>query len=434
MKILTVIRKDLLILLRDRGELIVLFLMPLAFIIPISLALGSGDGYGVNRNNQMILLPVANYDRGPRAQALLSAIGESLKIEKDYGADLIQTLNLTQEADCGFVDLKKPVDSPSCVEKAGRAMLKRSWRSAVLVIPQGFSGNVDGGKQVNITLLYDPAGDSIRLQQIEGVIKGAAIKMSLQNQVSSGLKQFKDLSTFAPDNVRSAIQEPEAALAVEQNPALSLVSVSPSNTRLSQTPDTYQQTIPGYTVMYVFFIIATLASSIRQERQAGTFRRLLSMPISKGELLGGKLLAAMVIGVLQVFLLFGIGALLFKLNLGSDPLAFLLLTLALEAAATSIGLAAATTRLTGGMLTAPLIISALLGGCMFPLDLMPPFLRTLSVITPHRWALTGYQNLLVRGLGTAEIMPQVAVLLGFAAVFFLIAVRRFDYESQEAAL
>jgi ABC-2 type transport system permease protein len=198
-------------------------------------------------------------------------------------------------------------------------------------------------------------------------------------------------------------------------------------------PDTYQQTIPGYTVMYVFFIITSLAGSIRSERLFGTFRRLLSAPISRANLLGGKLLATMLVGLLQVFLLFGAGALLFGLRLGNDPLAFFLLTLALVAAATAVGLAAATTRLSGGVLAAPLIIAALLGGSMFPLDLMPPFLRVLSRFVPHSWALTGYQNLMVRGLGIQEVLPQIAVLAGFAVLFFLIALRRFDFETQETA-
>jgi ABC-type multidrug transport system permease subunit len=66
---------------------------------------------------------------------------------------------------------------------------------------------------------------------------------------------------------------------------------------------------------------------------------------------------------------------------------------------------------------------------MFPLDLMPPFLRTISYLVPHSWALAGYQNLLVRGQGLEQVLPQVAVLLLFAALFFLIAIRRFDFEA-----
>jgi ABC-2 type transport system permease protein len=433
MKLLSLLKKDLLLLLRDRVEMAVLFLMPLAFIIPISLALGAGDGYGISSRSQMLTLTVADYDRGPRAQVLLTAIGESVRVEKMLDAPLLANLGLANDPDCQPETTEAPAESPVCVEIAGRAMLERSWRTALLIIPEGFSLAVDEGQPVETLLLYDPAGDAVQVQQIEGVVKGATIKLSLQNQINSGFGQLSEMLVLTSENVRESV-EAQAAQAppAEQQPALRLEKVAPANFRQPAVPDTYQQTIPGYTVMYVFFIITSLAGSIRSERLFGTFRRLLSAPVSRANLLGGKLLATMLVGLLQVFLLFGAGALLFGLRLGNDPLAFFLLTLALVAAATAVGLAAATTRLSGGVLAAPLIIAALLGGSMFPLDLMPPFLRSLSRIVPHSWALTGYQNLMVRGLGLQEVFPQIAVLVAFALLFFLIAVLRFDFESLEA--
>lgn len=432
MKIFSVLKKDLLLLLRDRAGLIVLFLMPLAFIIPISIALGAGDGYGLNRNNQMIVLPVVDYDKGPRAQSLQVAVGESLKLEKEYGADLIQSTQMQNELDCAQDDPETPVNNPACVEKVGRALLERGSRTAVLIIPQGFSASIDKGTPVSVSLIYSPVGDSIQLKQVEGVVHGATIKISLEKQVSGGLSQLSDLAALAPDTVRQSVEAQAATPQPKnQNPAISLKKITPTNYTLNVTPDTYQQTIPGYTVMYVFFIIATMSASIAQEQSTGTFRRLLSAPVSRAELLGGKLLTAMLVGLAQVFILFGVGAAAFKLDLGGDPLAFFLLTIALVAAATAIGLAAATTQLKRGGLTAPLVIAALLGGCLFPLDLMPPFLRGLSLLVPHSWAMNGYLNLMVRGQGLQQIFPQIAALVGFAALFFLIALRRFDFEKDQ---
>ncbi len=81
-------------------------------------------------------------------------------------------------------------------------------------------------------------------------------------------------------------------------------------------------------------------------------------------------------------MLFLIGSLVFHMGLGNDPIAFLLLTIALVLAAASLGLAAATTHLRGAG-SLPPDRGSLLGGCMFPLDLMPPFLRSISYIVPH---------------------------------------------------
>lgn len=75
-----------------------------------------------------------------------------------------------------------------------------------------------------------------------------------------------------------------------------------------------------------------------------------------------------------------------------------------------------------------LIVGALLAGCAFPADWLPPFLRTINVVLPQTWAMQGYQDLITRGMGFADVLPEIGVLLGFAAVFFAIAVYKFDLE------
>ena len=211
----------------------------------------------------------------------------------------------------------------------------------------------------------------------------------------------------------------------EDSAAIRIETVQPERFSLTEIPDTYQQTVPGYTVMFVFFIIGYLSSVIRDEKRSGTLRRLLCAPVRVRSLLLGKMASALCIGVVQVAVMFAAGALIFGLGLGRDLFALLLVTVALVASATGLGLAVATTRL-GSVLSPILILSALLGGCMFPLDLMPPFLRTISYITPHRWALDGYQDLMVRGQGLVDVLPNLAVLLGIAAIGFGVALLRFD--------
>jgi ABC-2 type transport system permease protein len=309
-------------------------------------------------------------------------------------------------------------------------MLQDSLRSAALLIPSGFSAAIDAGKPAEVTLLFDPAGDSIQYQQIEGVVKGATVRISVQNRVKGGMEQLNNLVAFAPQDIRNKINRQIVRAPTKSNkqPAVNLRKVAPENYQMGGVPDTYQQTLPGYTVMFVFFIASAMATSIRQERLNGTFRRLLSAPISRAELLGGKLLATLGVGLIQVLILFLVGALIFRIGLGNDPVAFLLLTIALVFAAASLGIAVSTTSIKGAGLSAPLIISALLGGSMFPLDLMPPLLRSLSYFVPHSWALKGYQNLMVRGLGLQEVLPQIAALAGFGLLFFLFAIWRFRYE------
>ena len=71
---------------------------------------------------------------------------------------------------------------------------------------------------------------------------------------------------------------------------------------------------------------------------------------------------------------------------------------------------------------------AALGGTMVPRFVMPQFMQTLSLITPHAWALTAYQDILVRGYGVMQILPEFGALMAFAAAFFGIALWRFKWD------
>ena len=101
-------------------------------------------------------------------------------------------------------------------------------------------------------------------------------------------------------------------------------------------------------------------------------------------------------------------------------------------AATGLGLLIAALAKTqeqiGGLGTLLVIILAALGGVMVPRFIMPEFMQSIGLISPHAWALTAYQDVLVRGYGIEGVLPEVAALLGFAVVFFGIAVWRFKWD------
>lgn len=418
-----VFMNDLRRLMKDRAELVTLFLLPLAFILPISFALGGGDGYGMTASNHRTELPLINYDTtGTYSVALATDLGESLTVEQTFSAGLRDRLALTNDPACA------DALSLACSEKTARELVKRSGRLGMVVIPAGFSAAIEQKQNTSLVFYYDPAGDATQRMQLEGVVKGTAAKISLKTQLSQSNEKMMSLSAFAPETFRQSLEQQASNPApADQQPAISFTELTPSGYVQQSFPDTYQQTIPGYTVMYVFFLIAYLNASVREERHFGTFRRLFTAPINRSALLGGKLAAAIFIGMVQVTIMFGMGYLMFGLDLGRDWLALFLLTLALVTCATSIGLASGASRISSGILTAPLIIGALLGGCMFPVDLMPPFLRAIGQLMPHTHALVGYQNLMVRGYGLVEVLPQIGVLLLFAAIFFIYAVKRFDF-------
>ena len=431
MNLLASFRKDLLLLLRDRGEMAALFLMPLAFILPICLAFPA-NGYNLNADEKAPL-PVAVYDLAggqppAHTQELLDSLAETFSLEMNYAS--AEGARLSLDGTC-------PTAGPACDESVARGRVQRDERNAGLVIPAGLSAAIDAGQHISLTLLYNPARSPADRQLAEAAITGSAMQLSIQNQLGNGLRQFEDLIDLVPADVQEQIRsrvngdaagsQEQAAATPTPAPALDVVSIHPANSRLARAPNTVDQTIPGYTVMFVFFLIGTVTASLQLERNTGMLRRLLTTPMRRSAFLGGKILAGAMIGVLQVAAMFAIGYFFFHMNLGSAPFALLLLTVAVVLSAVCIGLAAAAYRIERGI-NIFLIVAALLAGCAFPVDWLPPFLRTINVVLPQTWAMAGYQDLITRGLGFVDVLPEIGVLLGFALGFFLLALRRFRSE------
>jgi ABC-2 type transport system permease protein len=437
MDLLASFRKDFLLLLRDRGEMAALFLMPLAFILPICLAFPA-DGYNLNADGKQPL-PIAVYDvveGQPPAptQELLDSLGESFWLEYRHAPAEAQQLT---------ADLVCATASPACDEAVVRGRVQRDERNAGLIIPAGLAAAIAAGEHISLTLVYNPARSPADRQLVEAAVAGSAMQLSIQHQLDNGLGQFEELIDLVPADVQAQIRRQvegdaaedgtataEATPAPTLAPAVDVTEVQPSNVRVQRTPNTINQTIPGYTVMFVYFLIGTITASFALERNTGMLRRLLTTPAHRSAFLGGKVLAALLVGVLQVAAMFAIGYFFFHMDLGSAPVALLLLTVAVVLSAVCIGLAAAAYRIERGI-NIFLIVAALLAGCAFPADWLPPLLRTVNVVLPQTWAMAGYQDLLTRGLGLGAVLPEIGVLLGFAAVFFFLAQRRFRFAASE---
>jgi ABC-2 type transport system permease protein len=172
-----------------------------------------------------------------------------------------------------------------------------------------------------------------------------------------------------------------------------------------------------------------IGESIFKEKDDGTYRRLMAGPMRRGEIVAGKMLAFGVMVVLQVFILFGVAASFFSMDLGSSPLGLILLTICLSLVVTSMGLMVAALSKSGKQADSISILLAFLlaglGGCiqfgLTPLFLQDNFIATLSRFVPQGQALWGYYRLINQNAGIVEILPNMGILLLMAAVFFGIA-------------
>ncbi len=433
-QILALTIKDLKILFKDRGGMISLFAMPMMFILVMSVALQSAFSVGGDDNPVEVL--VVDLD-----QPATYIDGEPTRLAGDVLAAIeeVDGLRLIAEWD----------GAPLSRAQAERLIADGEYQMAI-IFPEDFSASI-------INAIGDPDADAARIIFVVDPTAGQQVVAPVQAAINAYANRTAAYAQ-APYRIETALHQAAANFPPEQASFVAQVGEAltgellatydlgeiggqseihveqavPAEFNITEFPNAVEQNVPGYTIFGVFFIVQVLATSLLREKQDGTFRRLLVAPLPKAALLIGKLLPYYLVNLIQVALMFAVGALVFEMNLGSAPLALVVVTLATAAAATGMGLLVASLGKTpeqiGGLSTLLALTLAAIGGMMVPTFVMPPFMQTLSKISPHAWALSGYQDVIVRGLGTAAVLPEVGVLLGFAVAFFGVAVWRFRFD------
>ncbi|GAA0402306.1 ABC transporter permease [Streptomyces luteireticuli] len=395
----TVIRKELAVVLRDRAAILTLFLSPLLFITVMSLALGQAfAGLG---ETAKVKVAVVDHDGKEAGRALITALKSGRDLELVTGG----------------------------IDEADADRLVRTGKSTLaMVIPAGFSRDTAAGRVPRVGFVVDPAASGQVVQPLEAALKATAdLVATKQHAVAALSAQLARTKDPAAQRKLSADIE---ALRKQQAGAAAKTRF-PAGTEQTAYPTVFQQNVPGYTVMYVFFIVTTMAGSIMTERREGTFRRLLSTPLPRSRLLLGKILPYVLVTIVQVVLLTAFGRLAFGMSLGDHPLALIPVTLALALCACALGVLLAawarTDSQVSGLGTIAVLVLAALGGCMVPLVFMPDFMKSIARFTPQGQALTAYQDVLVRGAGVTDVLPATGILCALAAVFVALAVPRFRF-------
>ena len=413
MNSLAVAFKDLQMLLKDRGQILLLFLVPIGFILAFSAAFAAGQQI----EEQVIVVPVVNLDPGGEMSATL------LKNLNDNRGLRTQDTHLAQ-AEAGLQDETIKV---------------------ALIVPANFSADVQSGARTTLRLLYGPAASDSEVQAVQLVVAGIAADLSLQTQLVGGLSQMAAMMGDAPADVQVFTAERIRVQAESQfarAKAAPLVSVSakwPDQIALDRedfSPSTFS--VAGFAIMFAFLTAQATATSIFDEKKEGTFRRLLAAPLGKQELLVGKMLPNFVIAVLQVVVIVAASAILLPLigqdapTLGKSPLGLILITLLVASCSTSLGILLAalcrTESQVGGVSSAFLWVAGMVGGAFIPAFVLGDFLNTIGKVVPHYWALQAYNDLVIRGLGLTDILPELGILACFTAVFSVAGLLRFKFD------
>jgi ABC-2 type transport system permease protein len=414
MTALSIAFKDIQILLKDRGAIIQLFLLPLLFIIAYSAV---AAGFEAEDEDQRIPLPVIDLDGGREAKILL----EGLDMAGGVQVELID-------------------------EKGAKQKLEENEIVRLLTIPEDFTDGIAEGGTVALRLVNHPDADLEETEAVRLVVEGVAQDMALESQILASLQQMGEMQANAPPEYQEAFAvEKTTAQAQSQfelskdRPLVTILQTIPGQeSEKEELPGTAEVAVPGFTVLFVFLTAQATARSIYDEKKVGSFRRLLAAPISKATLLAGKIVPNFITALIQTAVLFAFGAFGLSLlgftpvELGKDPvalgIAILLIALCSSALGVVIAALARTENQIGGLSTLILWGLGTLGGSIIPFFILDTMLGPIPKTLPHYWANRALDNIMVRGMMLADVSLELIVLLGFTLVFFLVGLWRFDFD------
>jgi ABC-2 type transport system permease protein len=394
----TMFLKDLRLVYRNPVAFGLLVIMPFLLIAVISNALTP-----IFEGASSFRLPVVDLDRSQASEQLVEALDESSALE-------VRELDWTgsefapDDADAVFDDDRK--------------------NFVVLVIPDGFGDSIAEGDPRSLTLFTDPVQQGFS-DLILQEVRSRLFTTSLVSAFTSVLVSAGGLT----EEEALAVVDSEIA-PLEEDPGTAVIKRSGSETRA--LPSNFEQTVPGFSVMFTFWLAAIIAGGIFAEKRVyRTWQRTLIAPVPRWAIIASRIAAYVTLGLAQMTLLFAAGWLFFGLSLGSDIPALILLLTAVALVTTTFGFLisslikdAVLMNMTTNLLV---LILAGLGGAIVPIVLLPGWAQQLSVLTPHYWAMHGIQQVIILDNGLADVLPQLLALLTFAAAFFSIGLWRFRF-------
>lgn len=288
-----------------------------------------------------------------------------------------------------------------------------------LTLPSGFQDSLAAGQAVTAPYYVDPEADAEASLLAEMHMQRASLSTLL---ALSLLARDHDSLPLAFDAVRSA--ELDALLARPRGVSVSAETAG----RGRAVPSGMRHSLPA--TLALFMLINTTiygAVFLAIEKQERILARLASQPLSRVQILGGKLLGAVLIGLVQAFILLLAGRFLFGAFLGHSLAGLALVVLCLALVAGALALFWGAVLRTPEQVTATTIVTALflgaIGGCWWPLEVVPGWMQIVGHVSPAAWAMDGFHALISFGGGVGAVALPCLVLLGYALVFLLISSR-----------
>jgi ABC-2 type transport system permease protein len=398
--------KDLKIFSRDRGTVFFFLIFPILFMFLFNYLMA-----GVGGEDQRLEMHLVSREAA--------------------GGLSYQIINGMVSGDVSQLPSGQPVIIKDDDYNADKQAVLDKKLAGFIAFPAEFTESVTSGKPTQLEIFVDASNTNTRAA-LSGLAGAIASQINADSAIISASVALLVESGAIPrdqDSINQAVQKMLGEISQSGGSGQSYVTFNTDKVGdvVAQNPANY--VVPGYLVMFVFFASALTAEAIVRERKNNTMERLLATSVKKEAILGGIFTGSVIRGLVQIVIFWGVGILVFHVDLGLSPAAVIILSLLMVIMSSAFALMLATLARTQrsaaslGVITS--LVLAPLGGCWWPSFLYPEWLQNIAKITPHAWATEGFNKLMLFGADFGAAVPQMLALLVFTVIFGVIAIVRF---------
>ncbi len=405
--IISILKKDILLIFRDKVGLALLFLMPIMLVLIMTLL---QDSTFKALNQEKIKIIIVDDDKDIVGQTITEVLDSSkifeitvLNEQKD-SIDLQNAKNLVNKG-----KYKLALYIP---QKTTRNLKKIISKEIKIQMPNlnSKTSKTNTNNNSEIEIFFDPVINSTFKTSIISSINEIVAKVQTQLVFKSYTKTIKKITGRENNN-----NFPINSITIKEKTVGKY-----SNQKL---PTSTQHNVPAWTIFAIFFIVIPLSGQIIYEKIEGTLIRLKSTPVSYCFLLMSKVFVFTLIAVIQAFILIGIGV--YILPLVNMPMLVIVNNyqlLNILIFTTFIGLAASGYSVLIGTIaknqhqaaifgSLSIVILAAIGGIWVPIYVMNDTMLIISKLSPLNWSINGYYNIFLRNENLLSIKFEIIKLL-----------------------
>ena len=416
------IYKEILIIIRDKAGIAILFLMPMVLIFVMTLIQDSTFRKLDEARLEILFL---DYDQDSLGMAIKQGLQGS-----------------------GFFELATTYENKFLDQELIHQLLNKGKFQIGIIIPNGATNTIRNKAELIVSQAFD-SNDSTNINEVKAqddatiiLYFDPAIKNSFKQSVKNSLQNFtfaieaKITFDYLAEEFSDILSSPNN-IYFDPRGSIRFEELYATDEHTEIIPNSVQHNVPAWAVFAMFFILIPLTGNIIKERDNGTAMRLEIMPSSYLVVLIAKALVYIFVCFIQFCLMLLVGMVFLPmfglpvLELGPNKMALFIMVISTAIAATSyailLGTIASTHEQAASFGSVSVIVLAALGGIWVPVFIMPGFMQAISIVSPLNWGLEGFYNIFLRGGGIKSILPFVGLLIGFSiiSVFIAYQFRRF---------